>query len=93
MTRLKRKTNRMNAPIIYTSEEKIINSAFMDNVRDDIVKRGEPDKTILLDYPTVYIHYWNTNPSDPDSKYDIYIGESNDVIDRTKQGCIYGGSP
>ena len=35
---------------------------------------------IILEYPTVYIHNWN-NKED----YEVYIGESNNIIQRTKQ--------
>ncbi|MBO4839399.1 MAG: DUF2075 domain-containing protein [Lachnospiraceae bacterium] len=82
----------MKSPIIYTKPE-TISSAFADAVYDEIVKRGDPDKTVLLNYPTVYIHYWNKDLSDPDSKYDIYIGESNDVIERTKQHYYDSSNP
>lgn len=38
------------------------------------------EKDILLQFPTVYIHNWkNTND------YEVYIGESNNVVQRTKQ--------
>jgi len=82
----------MKTPVIYSKPE-LISSTFADFLHDDIVKIGEPDKTLLLDYPTVYIHYWNDNLSDPNSKYNIYIGESNDVIDRTKQHYYESGDP
>lgn len=40
----------------------------------------EKEKEILLEFPTVYIHNWeNTND------YEIYIGESNNIVQRTKQ--------
>lgn len=38
------------------------------------------EKTILLQFPTVYIHNWKDT-----DEYEVYIGESNDVIQRTKQ--------
>lgn len=38
------------------------------------------DRRLVLSYPTVYIH----NAADA-GKYEVYIGETNDVIQRTKQ--------
>lgn len=38
------------------------------------------EREILLEFPTVYIHNWK-NTSD----YEVYIGESNNIIQRTKQ--------
>lgn len=46
------------------------------------IRDNEPEKVqdIILNYPTVYIHNWLETNS-----YEVYIGESNDVIQRTKQ--------
>lgn len=41
---------------------------------------SEKEQDILLQYPTVYIHNWK-NTDD----YEVYIGESNNIIQRTKQ--------
>lgn len=41
---------------------------------------GRPEKELLLEYPVVYIHNWKNS-----QEYDIYVGEANDVIKRTKQ--------
>ena len=38
------------------------------------------ERKLVLNYPTVYIH----NAEDA-GKYEVYIGETNDVIQRTKQ--------
>lgn len=46
----------------------------MSKLKDD--KR----KHIIMDYPTVYIHSWK-NKKD----YEVYVGESNNVFERTKQ--------
>lgn len=37
-------------------------------------------KELLLDYPVVYIHNWNKA-----GLYEVYIGETNDVVRRTRQ--------
>lgn len=41
---------------------------------------SEKEQDILLQFPTVYIHNWK-NTGD----YEVYIGESNNIIQRTKQ--------
>lgn len=40
----------------------------------------EKERDIMLQFPTVYIHNWKDT-----GDYEVYIGESNDVIQRTKQ--------
>ena len=41
---------------------------------------SEKEQDILLQFPTVYVHNWK-NTGD----YEVYIGESNNIIQRTKQ--------
>ena len=40
----------------------------------------EKERDIMLQFPTVYIHNWKDTED-----YEVYIGESNNVIQRTKQ--------
>ena len=41
---------------------------------------AEDAKDIIMNFPTVYIHNWpETN------KYDVYVGESNNIFARTRQ--------
>ena len=37
-------------------------------------------KKIIMRFPVVYIHNWKNK-----NKYEVYVGESNDIIQRTKQ--------
>ncbi len=65
-------------PIVY----KITNNAnglkeFQNNV---IENSSEKEQNILLKFPTVYIHNWKDTED-----YEVYIGESNNIIQRTKQ--------
>ena len=46
----------------------------------DLNGSSEKEKVILLDYPSVYIHNWGKGAC-----YEVYIGESNNVVQRTKQ--------
>lgn len=58
-----------------------------DNIQDlEELEKELKDKEmqkvseILLEFPTVYIHNWMTEDG-----YDVYIGETNDIVQRTKQ--------
>ncbi len=48
---------------------------------------SDEERDILLQFPTVYIHNWK----DTDD-YEVYIGESNNIIQRTKQHYDVGTS-
>lgn len=41
---------------------------------------SDKERDILLQFPTVYIHNWKET-----NDYEVYIGESNNIIQRTKQ--------
>ena len=41
---------------------------------------SEKERDIILQFPTVYIHNWKDS-----GMYDVYIGESNNIIQRTKE--------
>lgn len=65
-------------PIVY----KITNNAnglkeFQNNIKKNA---SEKEQNILLQFPTVYIHNWKDTED-----YEVYIGESNNIIQRTKQ--------
>ena len=57
-----------NTHSLHNFQEKLLN------------KTSEKEKTVLLDYPTVYIHNWKKSGG-----YEVYVGESNNIIQRTKQ--------
>lgn len=46
----------------------------------DLIAGDSKEKELLLLFPTVYIHNWKDT-----SDYEVYIGESNNVIQRTRQ--------
>ena len=50
---------------------------FQDSLLQD---SSNKEKDILLQFPTVYIHNWKDT-----NDYEVYIGESNNIIQRTKQ--------
>lgn len=43
-------------------------------------KSSEEERSVMFDYPTVYIHNWKSRDA-----YEVYVGESNNVLQRTKQ--------
>ena len=76
-------------PIVFTTQE---DPRFIQDLENRIKATSNSD--FLLNYPIVYIHYWVSGTvsyvdkrGNPHSynKYGVYVGESNDVISRTKQ--------
>lgn len=51
--------------------------AFHDSLQEE---SAEKERDTLLQFPTVYIHNWKDT-----EQYEVYIGESNNIIQRTKQ--------
>ncbi len=45
-----------------------------------LIDKSKKGKKIIKDYPTVYIHSWKNK-----NKYEVYVGETNDIIKRTNQ--------
>jgi hypothetical protein len=56
---------------------------FQNNLIKDTSKK---EQNIILQFPTVYIHHWKETED-----YEVYIGESNNVIQRTKQHYDHQG--
>lgn len=75
---MKNMSNELAKPIIYQIDD---NEAELNKLEDEL-KSSESNRKreIILDYPTVYIHNWQ-NTGD----YEVYIGESNNIIQRTRQ--------
>lgn len=80
-------------PIIFTTIE---DNTFLKDFQNRILNDPhvhEPET--FLNYPTVYIHYWpsktitytekKTGKEKSITKYDVYVGESNDILERTNQ--------
>ena len=73
-----------------TPEDSRFLQEFQVRIKDMVQK---PDT--FLNYPIVYIHYWpsqtfsytdnKTGEEKSITKYDVYVGESNDLIERTNQ--------
>lgn len=79
-------------PIIYTTTEGL---SFLNDMTAKI-KEGvsSQEASFLLNYPVVYIHFWQGKVIEYIDKkgqtvtrqcFNVYIGESNDVVHRTRQ--------
>lgn len=87
-------------PIIYSTQE---DSNFLIELRDRIKNENSEEQAgLLLSYPTVYIHFWpgklvqyvdKKGISKSFQKYNVYVGESYDVISRTKKHYEDGEDP
>ncbi|MDD3220062.1 MAG: DUF2075 domain-containing protein [Lachnospiraceae bacterium] len=65
-------------PIVHKFDDNVEGlKKFQQELRENTT---EKEQDIMLQFPTVYIHNWK----DTDD-YEVYIGESNNVIQRTKQ--------
>lgn len=45
-----------------------------------MIETSKKERDIILQFPTVYIHNWKDT-----DEYEVYIGESNNIVQRTKQ--------
>lgn len=63
-------------PIIYKIKDNI--QSLQDFQKH--LENKHSERIILLDYPIVYIHNWKKGES-----YEVYVGETNNVVQRTKQ--------
>ncbi|MGG7145713.1 DNA/RNA helicase domain-containing protein [Clostridium butyricum] len=70
-------------PIFYKTTE---TDGFLENLKKDIINEvGEDNSEYILNYPTIYIHTWKSAKGKENEIYNIYVGESTDVIKRTKE--------
>lgn len=84
-------------PVIYSITEE---SSLIDDLSSHIKKEtADEDAKVLLSYPVVYIHYWLGKPieytdkkgiSVSQKRFNVYVGESNDIVSRTKEHFLAG---
>lgn len=81
------------SPVFFTTAE---DTGFLQDFRNRILTDPRiKNPETFLNYPIVYIHYWpslsipyvevKTGLNKVLTKYDVYVGESNDLIGRTNQ--------
>lgn len=77
--------------IVFTTTE---DTGFLENLPNRIkANHSDKEADILLNYPTVYIHYWpkrrityeHNGQKYTRIKYGVYVGESNSVVERTQE--------
>lgn len=69
-------------PVLYTVQE---TPKFRDDLAEDIKAQRGKDYDILLECPVIYIHVWQNAKDAADGKWSIYIGESTNIVERTRQ--------
>lgn len=70
--------SNVSQPYIYEIDD---NQRSLNDFEKEIRENGsEKLQDIILNYPTVYLHNWGSSKS-----YDVYIGETNNIIQRTRQ--------
>lgn len=69
----------VSKPVVFESPE---TNEFKEDVKSFILHfaSNEHEQVCLLDYPVIYIHTWKKKGC---QQYDVYVGESNDIVART----------
>ena len=70
------------APVFYKTLEK---EGFLDSLAQNIKVNLGQDADLLLEHPAIYIHVWRNKYNILNGTYSIYIGETNNIIERTKE--------
>jgi len=69
-------------PVFYSINE---TPGFLNYLEDDIKEKLGKDSDLILDYPVIYLHVWQNKKDSINGKFNVYIGETNDIIARTKE--------
>ena len=78
--------NTVKKPIIRKIEDNELGlEKFQKSLQENELKK---ESDLLLRFPTVYIHHWKETDD-----YEVYVGESNDIVRRTKQHYEAGDKP
>lgn len=69
----------ISKPVVFESSE---TNEFRADIKSFILHftPNENEQVCLLDYPVIYIHTWKKKGC---QQYDVYVGESNDIVART----------
>lgn len=84
-------------PVFYsTQEDTTILDSFGERIKQE---KDEKSAQLLLSFPVVYIHFWPGKPIEYQGnngkyttiqRYNVYVGESNDIVARTKEHFAAG---
>lgn len=69
-------------PIVYKTQEV---SGYLDTLADDIKAAVGTDADLLLNHPAIYVHVWRNKYDIMNGTWSIYVGETNDIVARTKE--------
>lgn len=69
-------------PICYSAKEV---EGYTDDLNRDIKNEIGSDADLLLNHPAIYVHVWRSKQDVLSGKYSIYVGETNDIVQRTKE--------
>lgn len=69
-------------PIYFKTIE---NSGYTDQLSQMVRSSVGQDADILLEYPAIYVHVWQSKYDVMNGTFSIYIGETNDIVGRTKE--------
>lgn len=69
-------------PVFFTVLE---TPGFLENMAENIKACIGKDYDILLECPVIYIHAWQSKKDAEEGKWSIYIGESTNIVERTRQ--------
>lgn len=72
----------LNNLIVYKTQEV---QGYLDHLAEDIKREKGRNADLLLDYPVIYIHVWRSKADISNNQWSIYVGETNDIISRTKE--------
>ena len=70
------------SPIFYKTME---TQGYIDVLANNIKKTVGKDADLLLDHPAIYVHVWQSKNDTLNSQFSIYIGETNDIVQRTTE--------
>lgn len=69
-------------PIVFKTS---VIDGFLENLENDIKSSIGNDADLLLNHPTIYVQVWRNNQDIMNGTWSIYIGETNNIIARTKE--------
>jgi hypothetical protein len=69
-------------PVVFKTQE---TDGYLDHLADDIKISVGNDADLLLNHPAIYVHVWRNKYDIMNGTWSIYIGETNDIIERTKE--------
>lgn len=70
------------APVFYSTKE---TKGYLTHLSDDIKAALGKDADLLLERPCIYLHVWQSKNDKLRNQFSIYVGETNDIIERTKE--------